>query len=354
MRLSRRQALRRLSALAGCALARTGAAQESATIPRRLFGLQLYSYGIRQRREPELRDPLTFLTFAGRQGFAGAQVQLGNRSAEYLAQVRTTATRQNLFAEGIVTPPFEDRDGERFEADLRAAQAAGMDVVRTALLSGRRYETFRSAEDFRQYQNRAGQALERIARLAGRVRMRVAVENHKDFRAGELAELMRRLDSEHVGVCLDTGNNIALMEDPWQVVDTLTPWTFTVHLKDMAVESAPSGFLLAEVPLGRGFLDLPRLVRRIHQAQPRARYNLEMITRNPLSIPCLDEDYWRTMSAVPGVDLARTMTLVRRHARPANQLPRIDRLEPGEQIRREEEHVTQSKEWGQQNLFRGD
>ena len=43
------------------------------------------------------------------------------------------------------------------------------------------------------------------------------------------------LGSEHVGVCLDTGNNVALLEDPMEVVETLAPLAFTTHIKDMAV-----------------------------------------------------------------------------------------------------------------------
>lgn len=180
----------------------------------------------------------------------------------------------------------------------------------------------------------------------------MAVENHKDFRAQELADRLRKLNSEFVGVCLDTGNNIALLENPQQVVDVLAPLAFTVHLKDMAVEDAADGFLLAEVPLGSGFLDLSRMVQRVHQANPRARFNLEMITRDPLRIPCLAEDYWRTLGEVPAIDLARTLATVRRHARAANSLSRIQRLDAKEQVRREEMHVVQSRDWAGKNLFR--
>jgi sugar phosphate isomerase/epimerase len=299
------------------------------------------------------KSGLAFVQFTSRQGFAGVQLSLGDRDAGYLAQVRAAKAKLGISLEGIVAPPMTEKDSDRFDTELRNCQSAGIDVVRMALLSGRRYETFRSADEFRQFKTRSEQALLRVARLASRHKVRVAVENHKDFRAREFANMVRRPGSEFVGVCLDTGNNIALLEDPWHVVDTLAPLTFTVHLKDMAVESAPDGFLLSEVPLGRGFLDLHRLVRRIHAAKLEARFHLEMITRDPLSIPCLADDYWRTMAEVPGVDLARTLNLVRRHALPANSLPRIRRLQTKEQVQREQEHVTQSLRWGNERLFHG-
>jgi sugar phosphate isomerase/epimerase len=351
---SRRHFLQALSGLACLGLARsTSNAQEKPVAPRRLFCLQTYSYAIRQRQEPDFADPLVFMQFTSRLGFAGVQLRLGERSADYLAQIRAAKTKLDISLEGIVAPPMQEKDSARFEAELRACQAAGIDVVRMALLSGRRYETFRSAEEFRQFKTRCEQALARVATIAARHKVRVAVENHKDFRAREFAELVRRPDSEFVGVCLDMGNNIALLEDPWFVVDTLAPLTFTVHLKDMAVELANDGFLLAEVPLGSGILDLHRLVRRIHEARPQARFHLEMITRNPLSIPCLADDYWRTLADVPGIDLARTLQLVRRHARPANELPRISSLSAKEQIQREHNHVVQSVRHGREQLFQG-
>jgi sugar phosphate isomerase/epimerase len=354
MHSTRRQFLHALSSLACLGLARsTSLAQEKPVAPRRLFCLQTYSYSIRHRQERGFDDPLALMQFSSRQGFAGVQLRLGDRNTDYLAQIRAAKAKLEISLEGIVGPPMHEKDSDRFQAELRTCRDAGVDIVRMALLSGRRYEIFRSAEDFRQFKLRCEQALTRVARLAGQLKIRVAVENHKDFRAREFAELVRRPGSEFVGVCLDIGNNIALLEDSWFVVDTLAPLTFTVHLKDMAVETASDGFLLAEVPLGRGLLDLHRLVRRIHEARPQARFHLEMITRNPLSIPCLADDYWRTLAEVPGIDLARTLQLVRRHARAANELPRISTLDAKAQVQCEHDHVLQSFRYGRERLFHG-
>ena len=54
-------------------------------------------------------------------------------------------------------------------------------------------------------------------------------------------ELLRRLSSEFVGVTLDLGNNLALLEDPVAVARALAPWTITTHFKDMAMSRA-AGF----------------------------------------------------------------------------------------------------------------
>jgi sugar phosphate isomerase/epimerase len=59
--------------------------------------------------------------------------------------------------------------------------------------------------------------------------------------------LLEQYSSEYLGVSLDTGNNLTVMDDPIEVVDKLAPYTFNVHLKDMAAVECPSGFLLSEV-----------------------------------------------------------------------------------------------------------
>ena len=123
-----------------------------------------------------------------------------------------------------------------------------------------------------------------------------------------------------------------------EVVEALAPRAITTHFKDMAVEEYRDGFLLAEVPLGTGLLDLPRVVRVLRGARPEIRFNLEMITRDPLKVPCLTDRYWETFADLPGRTLARTLSLVRAHAR-KTPLPRISMLGPEEQMRAEDENV---------------
>ena len=91
-------------------------------------------------------------------------------------------------------------------------------------------------------------------------------------------------------------------------------------------------------PWARGVLDLPRVIQVLRAARPGIRFNLEMITRDPLKVPCLSEGYWATFPDLPGKELARIFKIVRGHA-PARPLPRISQLPRGEQIRMEDENV---------------
>jgi hypothetical protein len=117
-----------------------------------------------------------------------------------------------------------------------------------------------------------------------------------------------------------------------------------VHFKDIGVEEATDGFRMSEVPLGSGSFDLKRMVTTIRKASPMAKFHLEMITRDPLSIPCLTDKYWATLQRVSGTDLARALARVRASAR-TEPLPRVSSLTPEQQVAAEERNVQQSFEF---------
>jgi 3-oxoisoapionate decarboxylase len=308
------------------------------------LGLLMYSFGIRARMEKDrgFSDPARFLAFARERGASAVQMSLGARTEAEATAIHKVADAARMHVEGIISPPADDKAGlERFTAELATAKACGVTVVRTVMLGGRRYETFDKAADYPAFARRAAEMVKRAEPVARKHGVKLAVENHKDFRTDELIDLLRGVSSEFVGVCVDTGNNIALLEDPAATIAALAPFALTVHLKDMGVEESSDGFRLSEVPLGQGILDLKAVVSTLRKANPRVRFHLEMITRDPLSIPCLTEKYWATLGRVPGLDLARTLAMVRTSAR-KTPLPRVSGLSPKEQVEAEGSNVRES------------
>jgi sugar phosphate isomerase/epimerase len=340
MRLTRRSLL---SAYAETlpALAYPSFAQAPA---RGSLGLVIHSFAVRTAADrgktgaDRFADPRRFLDYCRSLGAMGVQVGLGAMSDAAADALRERALAASMYLEGIVSLPRDNSDSDRFEAEIRAAKRAGAEVIRTVMLSGRRYETFTSAAAFRRFADASAHSLKLAAPVVARHGIRLAVENHKDWRADELIAIVKRVGNDHVGVCLDTGNSIALLEDPMAVVEALAPWAFTTHFKDMGLAEYREGFLLAEVPLGAGILDLARVVRCLRAARPEIRFNIEMITRDPLKVPCLTEGYWATFADLPGRHLARALTLVRDH--PLRQpLPRVGSLPREEQLGVEEDNV---------------
>jgi sugar phosphate isomerase/epimerase len=332
---------------AGLALAGRGPLFAETAPRRSALGIVIHSHTIRRAHRPtpdapDFGDPAVYLEHCAALGASGVQTSIGVRGAEALGKLREAAEKHRMYLEGIVALP-RDADGvQRFEAELRSAKEAGAAVVRTVTLNGRRYESFDSAEAFRAFARQAWESLKRAEPVARRVGVRLAVENHKDWRTDELLGMLKRLDSGHIGICLDTGNSMALLEDPLEVVRAYAPWTFTTHFKDMGLAEYESGFLLAEVPLGRGVLDLKEVLAVLKKARPEVRINLEMITRDPLRVPCLTKKYWATFEDLPGRYLADTLALVRARA---SRLPVFSSLPRAEQVKEEEDNVRRSFAW---------
>jgi sugar phosphate isomerase/epimerase len=256
----------------------------------------------------------------------------------------------NLYLEGSISLPRDRDDLARFEAEVRTAKRCGAGLFRTVLMNGRRYEAFDSAEAYRKFFERGKQSLKLALPVVEKQEIRMAVENHKDLEAPDLADLIKKLDSAMAGVCIDTGNSIALLETVEQTVAMLAPHVFTTHIKDMGVEEYADGFLLAELPLGTGFVDLAKFITVVRKARPDIALNLEMITRDPLKVPCLTPKYWATLGHVTGRRLAEMLALVRSKAG-KKPLPRIGELSKDEQIKREDDNVRQSLEYARGKLM---
>jgi sugar phosphate isomerase/epimerase len=321
----------------------------------RSLGLVIHSFPVRLAADRAsgsqlpISDPIRFVDHCHKLGVKSVQIGIGIREPYYVRSLREKAEADSIHLEGIVSLPADEAGLDHFDAEVRSAKEAGATILRTVTLSGRRYETFDSAASFRKFSEMALHRLKLAAAIVDRHDMLLAVENHKDWRADELIALLKKAGGDHLGVCLDLGNSISLLEDPMEVVETLAPRAYTTHFKDMAVEEYSDGFLLSEVPLGQGMIDLPRVVQTLRKARPEIRFNIEMITRDPLKVPCLTDRYFATFVELPARHLARTLAMVRSH-RPGTPLPRISSLAAGEQIRVEDANVSQCVAYAQKKL----
>lgn len=316
----------------------------SAAPERTSLGVISHSYSIRR-----FTDPLVFLEYCHGLGAGGVQIAIEVRDEAYAARLRQELEKKRMYLEGSIRLPRDSADVARFTSDVQSAKQCGATILRTVMLNGRRYEVFNTAEEFRHFAERSWQSLLLAKPIVERHEMRLAIENHKDWRTEELLDILRRASSPYIGVCVDTGNSIALLEDPLVVVEAYAPWAFSTHLKDMGVEEYADGFLLAEVPLGSGFLDLPKIINILRRARPDVHFNLEMMTRDPLKIPCLTSKYWATFANLPGRHLADTLRLVRTHVA-KEPLARMSGLSREEKLAREDENVRRSLSYARERL----
>jgi sugar phosphate isomerase/epimerase len=318
------------------------------------MGLVVYCCGLqrqaRQRQEPnvDLFAPQTFLEHCHQLGAGGMQVSLGVLDRRDCQSLRRRAEMLAMYIEAIVNVPENDSDVERFDAEVRTAADCGAKAARTTIIPGRRYEYFDSLDKFRDFAARGHQSLLRATRVVEKHRVPLAVENHKDQRIDERVALLKQIGSQYVGACVDTGNSLALLDDPLEAVRSLAPWAHSVHLKDQALQAYEDGFLLGDVALGRGCLPLLQFVQLLRSHQPEIRFSLELITRDPLKIPVLTPGYWATFPDLPAADLARTMRLVRDRA--ADHLLYVSQMTAEDQLALEQNNVQQSLAFARKEL----
>jgi sugar phosphate isomerase/epimerase len=215
-------------------------------------------------------------------------------------------------------------------------------------MTQRRYEEFDTFERFKANFERCQQQVALAEPVLRKYKMALALENHKGWRAVEHAAWLKRLGSEWVGVHFDFGNNIALCEDPMDTLSVLYPHIISGHIKDMAVEMYDEGFLLAEVPLGDGFLNIKAIIDTLQKKKPDMAFNLEMMTRDPLKIPVFTDGYWATFddtySPLPGKDLAKILDVVRKN-KPKYPMWYLSKMSPEEGLKLETDNNRKSIEW---------
>lgn len=319
------------------------------------MGIVVHSYALRwnskveSQKYPGFRDAIGLMEHCHEIGAGGVQVMVRDWSQDFAKKVRDRREKLGLFLEGSISLPKHEGEVGAFERDVLSAKEAGASIVRTVCLSGRRYENFSSLQDFQDFKARSISSLKLAEPVVRKHKMRLAVENHKDWTAAELLGIMKSLGSEWVGVNLDFGNNVALMENPMEVVESLAPYTFTTHVKDMGVKEYADGFLLSEVPLGEGFLDLKGMFDRCRQHFADVNFNLEMITRDPLKVPCLSNEYWTTFPAAVPQTLATTLRTVRQHSFKTD-LPEVSHLSAEDRLDAEEKNILTSLQYSKSQL----
>ena len=269
------------------------------------MGIVVHSYAFRwnsktpSQKYPGFATAIDLLQHTADIGAAGIQVVANGWDTDFTKKVRDLREKLGLYLEGSISMPSKAEDVAAFEQTVINAKEAGATVLRTVTSIGRRYEAYHSAAEVEDFKKKALESIHRAEPILKKHKVQLAVENHKDWTAPELAALMKGLSSEHVGVTLDFGNSIALTEQPMDVINTLVPYLVSTHVKDMAVEEYEDGFLLSEVPLGKGIIDLDKAFALCVKHNPKAKFSLEMITRDPLKIPYKTDEYKAVVPAKP-------------------------------------------------------
>lgn len=293
------------------------------------------------------RDVYEYMQYCWERGAGGVQGYLASTEPEYLRKLRERTEKLGMYLEITMALPKEDPT--EFERLVKAAKEVGARCLRSVCLIGRRYENFSTIAEWQAFMKESRAKLARALPVLERHRIALGLENHKDWTVEQMAPLMKEYDSQYLGVCIDWGNNISLLDDPMEVAERLAPYCINSHIKDVVVEEYPEGFYLAEVALGQGVLPLKPMLDAIRAKRPDVKFSLDMLTRNPLLVTCLAEKYWVTFPERNGWYLARALRMVRAN-KPVKPLAWMDRMDAPARLALEQENVRQSVEYSRDVL----
>ena len=269
------------------------------------------------------------------------------------AKIRNQLNKYDMRATVLVRTPRTDDELVKYDATLKQlSQMDGRVACVHDPFSGRRYEQFKNAAEFHEFDNVCKLAVRRAEPVLRKYKLPLAIENHKGWRSDELVAWVRSAQSEYVGVCLDLVNSVSLIETPQQTIDTLAPYTIYVSFKDIGVDFDKDGILLSEVPFGEGHLDLAAIVAKMQKKDRNMIFQLEMLTRDPLKVPIFTEQYWKVYdekSPVPPRDLAMLIDYVRNHP-PKKPLPKTSGLTPEQHLALEDKLNQQCIDYARANL----
>jgi 3-oxoisoapionate decarboxylase len=144
-------------------------------------------------------------------------------------------------------------------ASFERAKAIGADVMRVV----------GSSLMFRKQPH--GPQLERLTRMfsdatkvAEKYGVRMAVENHIDFTADEMLQLVTAVNSPYLGINFDTGNFVRLLDDPIKGMEKLAKYVYATHIKDLKPQKgvpADEWYFFSSTPVGDGIVDNMQLAR---------------------------------------------------------------------------------------------
>lgn len=289
-------------------------------------------------------DTMAFLERCHGLGAAGIQSALGGD----MGKLRSKAEEYGMWIQGMAQVP-RNGDMAALERAFANARDAGATVIRSGMLSGRRYETFPTLEAWNAWVKQSEDALKLAVPLAEKYKVALAIENHKDWTTEQYLGIFKTYQSEYLGANYDFGNNLSFMEDPMEMAQAVAPYVKSAHIKDIGVQRYPDGFLMSEVPLGTGMLDVAKIMSALQSGKPDLKFSLEMMTRDPLKVPCLTDHYWTVFPKGTAEDLARTLRTVeaRQSAKP---LPVVDKLPRDEREKLETENVKACLRYGKEHL----
>jgi sugar phosphate isomerase/epimerase len=154
--------------------------------------------------------------------------------------------------------------------------------------------------------------------------VKLAVENHGgDLQSREMKGMIEAVGTDVMGVCLDSGNPVWMLEDPHMTLEMLIPYALTCHVRDSAVWKTPEGIAVRWVNMGEGNVDIDGWIRKFIQAKSGMPIIFEnLVSGAPRVHHIYDPAFWNNWSKMPASEFARFLAIADRGTpKPATPRP---------------------------------
>jgi sugar phosphate isomerase/epimerase len=224
-----------------------------------------------------------FLSRAAELGADGVSLEscfLPSRDPRYLSELCGKLDELELdrvYAWGHPNGLLGGKSPEAYEDMLRSVEQAKVlnaDVMRVVGNNGR----FRFDEHDRQI-DRLSELFVDAVKEAERWGIRLAIENHLDYTFAELQTLIENVASPFLGLTFDSGNCLRILDDPIRGLERIAGKVYATHIKDVRLQKgipADMWQFFACVPVGRGVVDLAKIVEILKKADFRGNLTVEI------------------------------------------------------------------------------
>ena len=175
------------------------------------------------------------MELAARVGAAGAHGGMTTIDMDWARATRRLKEELGMYLEIQTFLPREDP--AVFEHAVKVAKEAGATSLRAVCLLGPALRDVRFARRLEAGGRRASTSRSPPrCRSSSGTGCRSASRTTRTGASTSRSRCCEQYSSEYLGVSLDTGNNLTVLDDPIETVEKLAPYTFNVHFKDMAAE----------------------------------------------------------------------------------------------------------------------
>jgi sugar phosphate isomerase/epimerase len=202
--------------------------------------------------------------------------------------------RLRIVAEGMILLNGEVADWRNYIETAAFVGAKTARAICSGLLCGDR-RPLKVSGGWGEYRDRVAQRLREILPIAEAHGIALAIENHQDSTSDDLLWLYEKTgQSPAYGVCLDTGNPLAVGEGPVEFAGRVAPLIRHLHLKDYTIHFAPDGYRLVRCAAGTGCVDFRRILEIAYAESGYAALlpGIEVAAQPTRTISLLEDSWW--------------------------------------------------------------